>query len=60
MICRNGIEVADIIREFGPSYRKTKKLPLHFLKVMNAIEKCRTSLLGGHVDECDSCGYVRI
>jgi len=60
MISRNRVELADIIREFGSPYRKTKKLPLHFLKVMNAIEKCRTSLLGGHVDECDSCGYVRI
>ncbi len=60
MISRNGVEVADIIREFGPPYRKEKKLPLHFLKVMNAIEKCRTSLLGGHVDECDKCGYIKI
>jgi len=60
MISRDGVELADIIREFGASYRRTKKLPLHFLKVMNAIEKCRTSLLGGHVDECDSCGYVKI
>ena len=60
MISRDGVELEDIIREFGTPYRKTKKLPLHFLKVMNAIEKCRTSLLGGHVDECDSCGYVKI
>jgi len=60
MISRNGVELSDIIREFGPSYRKAKKLPLHFLKVMNAIEKCRTSYLGGHVDECDSCGFIKI
>jgi predicted Zn-ribbon and HTH transcriptional regulator len=60
MISRDGVELADIIREFGAPYIRTKKLPLHFLKVMNAIEKCRTSYLGGHVDECDSCGYVKI
>ena len=60
MINRNGIEVADIFRKFGPAYRKAKKLPLHVLKVINAIEKCRTSYLGGHVDECEACGYLRI
>ena len=60
MIKRNGVEVADIFRKFGPAYRKAKKLSLHFLKVMNAIEKCRTSYLGGHVDKCESCGYLRI
>ena len=54
------IEVGDIFREFGPSYRGAHKLPLHILKAMRAIEHCRTSVLGGHVDECDACGYLRI
>jgi len=30
------------------------------IKVMNAIESCRTSKLGGHIDECDNCGHIRI
>src|SRR5690554_608786 len=27
---------------------------------MSAVEACRTSVLGGHVDECDSCGHIRV
>lgn len=53
-------EVADVVREYGQKYRRDHRLPLHHLKVMDAIEKCRTSRLGGHVDECDSCGHIRI
>jgi hypothetical protein len=53
-------EVADIFRKYGQEYRKKHRLPLHHLKVMDAIEKCRTSYLGGHVDECDSCGHINI
>ena len=56
----NGIEVGDIFREYGPAYRQAHKLPLYQLKVMSAIDNCRTSALGGHVDECDVCGYQRI
>lgn len=53
-------DVADIFREIGPEYRKNHKLSKHMHKVMDAIERCRTSALGGHVDECDSCGHVRV
>ena len=56
----NGIEVGDIFREYGSSYRSAHELPLYKLKAMSAIKSCRTSTLGGHVDECDSCGYLRI
>jgi len=35
-------------------------MPLRHLRVMNAIEVCRTAKLGGHVDECDRCGALRI
>jgi len=41
-------------------YRKNHPLPLNQLKTMNAIESCRTSVLGGHIDVCDSCGHERI
>lgn len=54
------VEVADIFREFGDEYRKSRKLPLRMLKVMTAIERCRTAELGGHIDECDSCGHLKI
>ncbi len=50
-------EVADIFREFGESYRTNNPLPLIHLKVMRAIEVCRTSYLGGHVEKCDACGF---
>ncbi|AHF06205.1 IS91 family transposase [Desulfitobacterium metallireducens] len=53
-------EVADIFREFGPKYRKAHKLTQHTHKVMNAIERCRTSAMGGHVEECDTCGHIKI
>ena len=55
-----GVEVGDIFREFGPAYRAAHKLPLHISKAMSAIEYCRTAALGGHIDECDACGYQRI
>lgn len=50
-------EVADIFREFGESYRNNNPLPLAQLKVMRAIEVCRTSYLGGHIEKCDTCGH---
>ncbi len=55
----NKIEVGDIFRQYGAAYRKSHKLPLQCLKAMSAIESCRTAALGGHVDECDSCGHSR-
>ncbi len=55
----NEIEVGDIFRQYGAAYRKSHKLPLQSLKAMSAIESCRTAALGGHVDECDSCGHSR-
>jgi len=54
------LEVADIFRAFGPAYREAHKLPLRHLRAMRAIEICRTAELGGHLDQCDHCGTVRI
>lgn len=53
-------EVADIIREYGEGYKRKHKLPSRMIRVMDAIESCRTSKLGGHIDECDNCGHIRI
>lgn len=52
-------EVADIFRAHGPLYRHNFSLPMSHRKVMHAIETCRTSELGGHLERCDSCGYER-
>lgn len=56
------LEVADIFRAAGPAYRATHAghLSLHQLKVMSAIEHCRTAALGGHVEACEDCGHRRI
>ena len=56
------LEVADIFRSAGPGYRALHAghLSLHQLKVMSAIEHCRTAALGGHVEACDDCGHWRI
>lgn len=53
-------ELATIIRQYKtPFTAKHQPLKQH-LSVLNALEKCRTAALGGHVDGCDSCGHVRI
>ncbi|MBU3174681.1 IS91 family transposase [Clostridium estertheticum] len=54
------IELQDIFNQYGDEYRRNHKLPLHILKTMIDIEACRTAELGGHVDECDECGHVRV
>jgi len=54
------IEIQDIFNQHGDEYRRNHKLPLHILKTMVAIEACRTAELGGHVDECNECGHMRI
>ncbi len=55
-----GVEVADIFRQYGPDYREIHALPRNQLRAMHAIEVCRTAALGGHVDECDHCGHIEI
>ena len=59
---RTALEVADIFRAEGPGYRAVQAghLSLTQLKVMSAIENCRTAALGGHVDACEDCGHQRI
>jgi hypothetical protein len=59
---RTSLEVADIFRAAGPAYRASHAghLSLHQLKVMAAIETCRTAALGGHVEGCEDCGHRRI
>jgi predicted Zn-ribbon and HTH transcriptional regulator len=50
-------ELADIFRSHGESYRRTHFLPASHLKVMRAVEVCRTQELGGHLKQCDTCGF---
>ena len=59
---RTSLEVADVFRAVGPAYRAAHAghLSLHQLKIMSAIEHCRTAALGGHVEACTDCGHWRI
>ncbi|TFI58862.1 IS91 family transposase [Sphingomonas parva] len=59
---RASLEVADIFRSAGPGYRSRHAghLSLGQLKIMSAIEACRTAALGGHVEGCEDCGHLRI
>jgi hypothetical protein len=63
-VVRPALEVADIFRDCGPAWRQTNAghVSLGQLKVMSAIERCRTAALGGHVARCENenCGYTRI
>jgi len=58
----SGLEVADIFRELGPAYRHVHAdaLSRGQRRVMGAIARCRTAALGGHVEQCDTCGHQRI
>jgi hypothetical protein len=59
---RPALEVADIFRRHGDAFRAAQRSRLlpHPRRVMAAIEACRTATLGGHVEQCDDCGTVRI
>jgi hypothetical protein len=59
---RPGLEVADIFRTHGPAWRQAQHghLSLGQLKVMSAIEQCRSAALGGHALRCDACGHTDI
>jgi hypothetical protein len=54
------LEVADVFRAYGGEYREKHNLSGPQLAAMEAIEKCRTTALGGHVDQCEHCGHTEI
>jgi hypothetical protein len=59
---RAALEVADIFRDHGPAWRRANagRVSLAQLKVMAAIEACRTAALGGHVAACTACDHTHI
>ena len=60
-MARPRLEVADIFRAHGAEWRKVNAghVSLALLKVMSAIETCRTAALGGHVERCADCAHER-
>jgi hypothetical protein len=61
-VSRPALEVADIFGGHGPAWRKANAghVSLGQLKVMSAIESCRTAALGGHVARCEKCSHMQI
>jgi hypothetical protein len=61
-VARPALEVADIFRAHGPAWRQSERghLSLGQLKVMSAIELCRSAVLGGHALRCSSCAQPQI
>lgn len=56
---RPAYEVADIVRRHAAAYGATHAVPLLHQRVLHAIEVCRTAALGGHIEQCNHCGYRR-
>ena len=58
---RPTLEVADIFRRYGNAYRAEagRSLSTAQRRVMTAIETGRTAVLGGHLEQCDTCGQQR-
>src|SRR5207302_2816498 len=61
-VAREGLEVADVVRHFGPAFRDQNGALLSTARrrAMFAIESCRTAALGGHVEACGDCGHQRV
>jgi hypothetical protein len=61
-VARPALEVADIFRDHGAAWRDANRghVSLGQLKVMSAIERCRTAALGGHVARCEDCSHTVI
>ena len=59
---RSSLEVADIFRDHGAAWRAANagRASLNQMKVMSAIERCRTAALGGHVTRCEDCAHEHI
>ncbi len=59
---RPALEVADIFRDHGPAWREANAghISLEQLKVMSAIERCRTAAFGGHVTRCEACEHIEV
>ncbi len=61
-MAREGLEVADVFRRFGPAFRDQHGVSLSSARrhAMTAIERCRTAALGGHIERCGDCGHQRV
>jgi len=54
------ISVGEIFRQYGNEFLSRHRLPVHWLKAIEAIKLCRTAELGGHVEKCIDCGHTKV
>ena len=54
------VELADIFRLYADDYRRSHPVSYQQLKVMHHIQICRSAKLGGHLEQCDQCGFEQI
>jgi hypothetical protein len=59
---RPKLEVADVLRRYGETYREQHSASLSTAerRIMSAIELCRTAALGSHLEQCDQCRFERV
>jgi hypothetical protein len=60
VVAHCALEVADVFRSLGSQWRESANLSLGQLKVVSAIEQCRSAALGGHVLRCEGCAAVEV
>lgn len=53
-------QLSTAIDRFFPSYNAKNKLPAYKLRTLDALQKCRTAYMGGHIEACDCCAQVRV
>lgn len=58
-VAKPPVELADIFRMHGDTYVQANILTPEQYKVFNAVKNCRTSVLGGHVEQCDQCDAIQ-
>ena len=56
---RPRLEVADVVRRYGPAFQATHACSRAQQRVLRALAACRTAALGGHLEQCAACGYQR-
>lgn len=54
---RPALELADVVRAYGPTFRQSRTLRPEQRVALRDIERCRTAILGGHLDACAACGH---
>jgi len=57
---RPAYELAQIIERYGKQYEQKHTPNTYIKRTLSALLRCRTASLGGHLDKCDTCGYIRI